>query len=69
MRTPAQRKASAAYDARRRKRGDRKIAVWLNPEFQKDLEFLAEQHGSIEEAVCSAIDAAAHKLRRRMLTI
>lgn len=68
MRTPAQKKASSAYAARRRERGDKLVRVWLNPEFQKDLAYLAQEHGSIEKAVCNALDAAAHKLRRAELT-
>lgn len=64
MRTPAQRKASAAYDARRRERGDKLVRVWLDPIDYADFIDMADYFGSMEKAMSECISRADWVRRR-----
>lgn len=49
--TDARRAASAAYHAKRKEAGMKKVTVWLSPEAQEALERLKDKHGSKDKAV------------------
>lgn len=49
--TEARRAASAAYHAKRKEAGMKKVTVWLSPEALTKLDLLKEMHGSKDKAV------------------
>lgn len=59
MNTDAQRKASAAYHAKRAEAGLRKVTLWLSPEARDALDKLKAEHGSKDKAAEAAILARA----------
>lgn len=55
MTTPSQRRASAAFVAKRRADGWRKITFWVSPETLKQLETSAREAGSKDRALSLAL--------------
>lgn len=58
MSTEAQRRASAAYHAKREAAGLRKVTLWLSPEARAKLDKMKDAHGSKDAAADFAIIAA-----------
>jgi hypothetical protein len=57
MSTDAQRRASAAYHAKREAAGLKKVTLWLSPEARDKLERMKVQYGSKDAAADAAIMA------------
>lgn len=55
MNTDAQRRASAAFHAKREAEGYRKVTVWMAPETRADLDRLAKVYGSREKALAMCL--------------
>lgn len=55
MSTEAQRRASAAYHAKREAAGLKKVTLWLSPEAREKLDALKETYGSKDAAADAAI--------------
>lgn len=65
MNTDARRKASAAFHAKRKAAGLRKVTLWLSPEAREALEVLKVEHGSKDAAADAAIRRLAEAKQGR----
>lgn len=57
MSSESQRRASAAYHAKREAMGLKKVTLWLSPEAREKLEAAREEYGSKDAAAEAAIMA------------
>ena len=65
MNTDARRKASAAFHAKRRAEGWRKVTLWMHPDTVEDLDRLAKVYDGRERAVAMCLSTHTHPEARR----